>query len=150
MARTHHITPDGCFVFAIAFAILFNAVLPVWELTPYPYSLLGIVPIVVGILLVYTTQFMLMKKKTSINPFGQPAVLLTTGPFKWSRNPIYGGMTLVLLGVATALGSLSPFVFPLLFAIFIHRFIIPVEEQYLEKKFGQQYLNYKAAVRCWI
>ena len=144
------ITPDGCFIFAIALSLFVNATVPLWKFIPYPYSLLGILPIVVGTLLVYVTQFILMKKKTSIKPFERPAVLLTSGPFKWSRNPIYGGMTLMLLGLVTMLGSLSPFVFPFLFAVFIHRCIIPAEEQRMEKQFGQQYLNYKAAVRRWI
>lgn len=144
-----NLTPDACFVISIALSIFFNAIFPVIKLIPYPYSLSGILLIAIGILLVYTTNLMLLKKKTSTKPFGSPVVLITTGPFQWSRNPIYLGMTIALFGVATVLGSLSALIFPILFAFLMDLLIIPVEEQHLEKQFGNKYLAYKATVRRW-
>ena len=91
-----------------------------------------------------------MKKKTSIKPFETPSAFITSGPFKLSRNPIYLGMTITLFGVETALGSLSPYIFPVIFVIIINGLIIPAEEKDLENKFGEKYLDYKTKVRRWI
>ncbi len=64
---------------------------------PYPYSLTGLIFIVAGLFSGFVTNSILLKKKTSTKPFGIPDQLVTSGPFKWSRNPIYLGMALALL-----------------------------------------------------
>ena len=79
-----------------------------------------------------------------------PKKLVTSGFFKFSRNPTYLGMTLALFGEAIFLGSLVTFILPILFFVLINKTNIPVEEKNLEKKFGKKYLNYKKKVRRWI
>jgi protein-S-isoprenylcysteine O-methyltransferase Ste14 len=117
---------------------------------PYPYNLIGIIIIITGILITVLTNFILLKKKTSIKPLEAPIAFIISGPFKLSRNPIYLGMTIALFGVETVLGSLSTYIFPVIFVIIINTLIIPVEEKNLENKFGKKYLDYKAKVRRWI
>lgn len=59
-------------------------------------------------------------------------------------------MTFALLGVEVFLGSLSPFIFPIIFVTIIDKSFIPIEESNLEKLFGEKYLDYKTMVKRWI
>jgi len=67
-----------------------------------------------------------------------------------SRNPLYLGFGLILLGAAILFGTLSPFLVVVVFMILIERRFIVTEEAMLEKKFGQVYLGDKEKVRRWI
>lgn len=78
-----------------------------------------------------------------------PLRLVTDGPFQFSRNPIYLGGVLVLLGVAIFFGSLVTFVFPVLLFLILDLIYIPVEEQEMEAVFGTEYVEYKQTVRKW-
>lgn len=142
--------PDGYFIILLLLSILIHFIYPLVNIVPYPYNLIGVILIITGIVITLITNYILLKKKTSIKPFETPDVIITSGPFKLSRNPIYLGMTIALFGVETVLGSLSPCIFPLIFVIIINRLIIPVEEKDLENKFGEKYLDYKTKVRRWI
>ena len=142
--------PDGYFVILLAMSILFDSIFPIVKIIFYPYSLIGIILIIIGLSLTFVANFILLKKKTSIKPLEKPSELIISGPFKFSRNPIYLGMALILFGVEIVLGWLSPFLFPIMFVIIINKSFIPIEENNLEKLFGGKYLNYKKRVRRWI
>ncbi|HMF72321.1 MAG TPA: isoprenylcysteine carboxylmethyltransferase family protein [Flavitalea sp.] len=142
--------PDGYFVILLAMSILFDSIFPIVKIIFYPYSLIGIILIIIGLSLTFVANFILLKKKTSIKPLEKPSELIISGPFKFSRNPIYLGMALILFGVEIVLGWLSPFLFPIMFVIIINKSFIPIEENNLEKLFGGKYLDYKKRVRRWI
>jgi len=142
--------PDGYFIVLLLLSVFVHFMYPIVNIVPYPYNLIGIILFITGILLTLRTNFILLKIKTSIKPFETPSAFISSGPFKLSRNPIYLGMTLALFGVETVLGSLSPYIFPVIFVIIINGLIIPVEEKDLENKFGEKYLEYKTKVRRWI
>jgi protein-S-isoprenylcysteine O-methyltransferase Ste14 len=144
------IVPDGYFVILLLMSILFHFIFPIAKILFYPYSYSSIFFIITGIIIVFRTNFILLKNATSIKPSEIPCVLITFGPFRYSRNPIYLGMTIILFGVEILLGSLSPFIFPIIFLIIINKSIIPDEENKLEKIFGEKYLDYKTEVRRWI
>ncbi len=72
------------------------------------------------------------------------------GVFRLSRNPIYLGYVLLLVGVAFLLGRLTPFFVIPFFIVLIERLFIPMEEKMLTAKFGQSYLEYQEQVRRWI
>jgi protein-S-isoprenylcysteine O-methyltransferase Ste14 len=87
---------------------------------------------------------------TTLDTFSEPNKLVTDGPYKYSRNPIYLGYALVLIGVWLLLGSLSP-LFIVVFSIVItDRWYIPFEENMLAEKFGPAYTSYKSRTRRWI
>ena len=67
-----------------------------------------------------------------------------------TRNPMYLGLTLTLVGIATLLGSLSPWLVVPAFAVAISRLFIRHEEQTLQERFGDEYLAYRKTVRRWI
>ena len=142
--------PDGYFIFLLGMSILFHFIFPIERLVPYPYNLIGILLIIAGTSIVFVANSILLKKRTAIMPFEIPSVLITSGPFRFGRNPVYLGMALILFGVAAVPGSISPFFFPIIFVIIINKLFIPIEENNLEKLFGEKYLDYKKNVRRWI
>lgn len=81
---------------------------------------------------------------------GKPTLAIVThGVYRFSRNPIYVGLTLFYLGVALAAGSPWAFVLLIPTLAVMHTGVIFREERYLERRFGQAYLDYKARVRRW-
>ena len=93
---------------------------------------------------------MFKKAGTVIKPQDTPTVLVTHGPFRFSRNPIYLGAIVGLTGLALGVGSLPFYAVPLLMALILSLGYIPMEERNLEAALGQSYLDYKARVRRWI
>jgi len=90
------------------------------------------------------------KAGTGIRPFEEATSLVTTGFYRFTRNPMYLGMFLMLIGVAILLGSIGA-VFPaIVFIMIIRNNFVLGEEQFMEASFGQQYLDYKARVRRWL
>ena len=86
---------------------------------------------------------------TSFYPFATPTTLVTRGPFRLSRDPMYLGMVLVLIGVALLLGSVTPWVVVPLFVVLIDARFVRREEKDLEGA-GDAFRAYRARVRRWI
>jgi protein-S-isoprenylcysteine O-methyltransferase Ste14 len=87
---------------------------------------------------------------TPVNPGESATTLVTTGPYRLSRNPGYLGMTLAYAGIAILSGALWALV-PLVPTLFlIDRGVIRREERHLDRRFGQQYIRYRARTRRWI
>ena len=144
------IVPDGWFVIMLALSFVFHYLLPVTRIIPHPYHLTGIAIILSGFALTLAANRVMLKNRTTNQPEGTPDLLVTSGPFKISRNPVYLGMTIILLGVEILLGSLSVLIFPVIFVIIIDRLFVKREEHVLENMFGERYLEYKKRVRRWI
>lgn len=72
------------------------------------------------------------------------------GSYRYTRNPMYMGMFLMLAGVAFLFGSTGAFLPVFLFVLIIRNNFVLGEERFLEASFGQQYLNYKSTVRRWL
>lgn len=76
--------------------------------------------------------------------------IVETGPYRFTRNPIYLGMVLGLIGLAIAINSLWLLIALVPFALVIRYSVITREEAYLERKFGDVYRRYRARVRRWL
>lgn len=90
------------------------------------------------------------RSKTAIDPRKPTTAIISTGPFGYSRNPVYVSMTMLVLGIAIAVDSLWIFVMVIPAVVVIQYFVILKEEAYLERKFGDEYERYKSAVRRWV
>jgi protein-S-isoprenylcysteine O-methyltransferase Ste14 len=77
-------------------------------------------------------------------------VTLRAGPYRFSRNPIYLAFSVFQLGTTIWVNSVWLLATLVGAVALIHYVVIPREEQYLERKFGAQYLDYKASVRRWL
>ena len=87
---------------------------------------------------------------TNVDPYEPATAVVTEGPYRYTRNPIYVGFTLVYVGISALANALAPLMLlPAVFAI-MRRGVIEREERYLEHKFGDEYLQYKGRVRRWI
>ena len=113
-------------------------------------SLLGLILILSGISLVFVSFRFMRKMKTTFIPDGTPEVLISSGPFKFSRNPIYLGMLTILVGVAFLMSSLSAIIIAFVFGIIINFTWIAHEEKKLHELFSEDWENYSSNVRRWI
>ena len=92
---------------------------------------------------------MFKRAGTGIEPFDDATTLVRAGFYRYSRNPMYLGMFLMLSGVAFLMGSVGASLPVLAFAIIIRNNFVLGEERFLEASFGQQYIDYKSEVRRW-
>ncbi|MGR6873657.1 methyltransferase family protein [Pseudomonas sp. HK3] len=117
----------------------------------YPYNLIGLVFIVVGLRLAMAGKKLFKGLGTNIMTFEKPDVLVTEGVYKYSRNPMYLGFVIALLGFSFLMGaSISSFVLTGLFFIITDRWYIGFEEQAMTSKFGSEYKEYCYSVRRWL
>jgi protein-S-isoprenylcysteine O-methyltransferase Ste14 len=148
------IPPDGYVAIALVAAIGLELVVPLSILPPASWSgpLLpaGLGIALLGLVLEVLAARALSREGATTQPNGEPAVLVRSGPFAWSRNPFYCGMMLLVIGMMLA-ASLDWIVLlvPLLW-LALDRLVIPVEERRLERAFGQDYRTYLASTRRWL
>jgi len=114
-----------------------------WDIVGY--SLIGL-----GILLPVWGARVFKKHETNIIPYKSPDSMVTEGPFKFSRNPMYLGMLMVLIGAATLVGTKLGLIFPVIFFCIANWWYIPFEEMKMQKVFGAKFDEYKADVRRWV
>jgi protein-S-isoprenylcysteine O-methyltransferase Ste14 len=79
-----------------------------------------------------------------------PIAIVTTGPYRVSRNPRYLGLALIYAGITVLTGAMWTFVTLVPTLMVVDRGVIRREERYLERKFGEKYLGFKARTRRWI
>jgi protein-S-isoprenylcysteine O-methyltransferase Ste14 len=87
---------------------------------------------------------------TNIHPNKPTSVLVTDGPWRYTRNPLYLSLTVAVLGIGLAANSVWIVAAALPPALIVRYAVIAREERYLEAKFGEPYRRYKASVRRWI
>ncbi len=110
----------------------------------------GIVLIVLGVAHALPSIVLFVRTRTTIIPHHASAALVTRGPYRWTRNPMYVSLVLEYLGVAALFGSVWALLLLPLPVLIVHLAVIPMEERQLEGVFGSQYREYKARVRRWI
>ena len=88
--------------------------------------------------------------QTTVNPYKAASTLVTGGPFRYSRNPIYVSDWLVYAGVTLLLQTLWPLLFVPLVWVLMRYFVIAYEETHLQAKFGATYSEYISRVRRWL
>ncbi len=109
---------------------------------------LGVMGLSLGIMGV--TQFRIAQTTPNPQALEQVSSLVTSGIYQYSRNPMYVGLVLILLGWAFYLSHLLAFVLLPIFILYMTRFQIQPEEQMMARKFGKTYQDYLNKVRRWI
>ncbi|MCI4663922.1 MAG: isoprenylcysteine carboxylmethyltransferase family protein [Neomegalonema sp.] len=131
-----------------AYAI--KSIAPSPQIVPPPFNNIGPAIFVLGGLLIFVAGYQFMRMRTNIHPFRDPEKLITSGIFAFTRNPIYLGFILMLIGLAlywNALGALAPAVVFFLIANFYYA---PGEEADAQRVFGEAYETYRRRVRRWL
>lgn len=103
-----------------------------------------------GLLLVAVTAGLFRRAGTNPPPWLPTTSLVLSGPYRWSRNPMYLGMAITYIGLALALDSLIALLLLPIVIVWLRTRVIAREERYLEGKFGDDYLHYKTRVRRWL
>ena len=141
---------QGYFLLLLLLSVLSHFVFPGGVILQAPFTWSGFLVIGAGIFLAFRCRSLFLRNRTTLSPYESPSVLLTTGPFRFSRNPVYLAMVAILFGSAVVMGTITPFLFPVLFIVIIEVLFIPDEERMLEEGFGREYREYKREVRRWI
>jgi protein-S-isoprenylcysteine O-methyltransferase Ste14 len=142
--------PPTYFLGAIILCVALHFLVPLRQLLAVPWRLIGFVPLLFGIVLNLIADQALKKQNTTVKPFEESSALVTTGGFGITRNPMYLGMSLILLGIVLLLGSATPFAVAIALPILFDRIFIDPEEAMLKKSFGDQFAEYQNRVRRWI
>jgi len=142
--------PPLIYAGALAIGLLANRLYPI-AFVPRGLSRVLGWPLIVGGPVVGSLGLREMKRAdTNVDPREPTTAIVTGGPYRFTRNPLYLSMTLIYAGI-TALANALPAALLLPFVLHImRRGVIEREERYLERKFGDEYLDYKARVRRWI
>lgn len=139
----------------IAFALLFlswlvDYLFPQFRLIFGAYRHIGILVFAFGLSITFSSFYLFKKSKTPIIPGQKPKFMVAEGTYKFTRNPMYLGVTIALAGVAIYLGNLFSFITPLIFFLVMNFYFVPFEEKLLENIFGKKYLDYKKKVGRWV
>ena len=134
----------------IAIAYLLGCFVPLPFVVPLALRYVGLVMTFVGFLLGIGALNEFRKARTTLDPHSSVKKLVTSGIYRFTRNPIYLGFLLMVIGVPLNFGLYWGIVMVPFYMILINRLIIEHEENYLEKKFKNTYANYKSQVRRWL
>ena len=121
-----------------------------WSL-PAGVYLPGLILIIIGFpIAIWPALSFVIYGQGTPAPFDAPKEFVAVGPYKYVRNPMYIGGFFLFVGFALVNYSLSMLLFPFIWFIIVHLFIIYYEEKKLEKRFGQSYIDYKKKTNRWI
>lgn len=118
---------------------------------PFPFA---VIAAVIGVSLFAVLSggalSLFTRSGTSPLPATPATALVTTGPYRYTRNPMYVGFAVLYAGIALASGLLWALVALPVVLLIVDRVVIPPEERHLEARFGDEYRAYKTRVRRWI
>ena len=144
------VPPPLVFLGYLAAALILNWFVPFPTPLTFILRIIGAIGVFTGILLVGLAFSRMVKAHTTPDLTQPTTALVTTGPYRFSRNPIYLGFFVIYLGFTLLAGTLwglvlSPFLFWTVTNAIIH-----MEEDYLKKKFKEEYTSYSSRVKRWI
>jgi protein-S-isoprenylcysteine O-methyltransferase Ste14 len=113
-------------------------------------GLVGLLLFLAGLALVIWALDTFRRAGTRVETHQPTTAIASDGPYRYSRNPIYAGMLVGLLGLSIGFNSLWILASLVPFYLVIRHGVVAREEAYLERKFGAEYLAYKGSVRRWL
>ena len=149
-ASMRRLIPPVLFLLCLGLMALLCWLSPIAHMLDWPWRWLGFLPILIGLGMGAAGARQFIKQKTNLLPFKEADKLVTSGPFRFTRNPMYLGLALCLLGASLLMGALSPVLGVVLFVVVADRWYIRTEEQMLRGKFSAAFDDYCVRVRRWI
>ncbi len=156
MGRKRHegpglaIHPPAVYLLTLLAGVGLNFLWPIRLLPGWWGVVIGIFLIALGTAIVPPVILRFRRAGTAFDPHKPASVLITDGPFRFSRNPGYVALTLWQLGIGLALNNAWILLLVVVPVFIIDRWAISREERHLEEKFGQEYVRYKARVGRWL
>lgn len=142
--------PPSYFAGALVVIAVLVFVEPGPTVIAFPWNLVGAVPLVLGGVLNVVADRQFKVAATTVKPFEASSALVTDGVFRFTRNPMYLGMVLALVGVAMLLQRLTPWIVLPLFVAAMQFWFIGPEERMLQEQFGERWESYARTVPRWI
>ncbi|MDH7460567.1 isoprenylcysteine carboxylmethyltransferase family protein [Chitinophagaceae bacterium 26-R-25] len=147
-----YIPPPLLYVTTFFVAVLLQKLLPLKKDFFYtaPSKIMGSTIIFIGLLFSFPALRQFFRTKNTLVTIKPSNSLQTTGIYSISRNPMYISLLLIYCGLSFVVGNWwNLILFPFIFLI-VQEYVIKREEKYLNRRYGQQYLDYKAKVRRWV
>ena len=110
----------------------------------------GIASLALGFWVMTQAWKLFHQRGTAVHPFEESTRLVQEGPYRFTRNPMYLGIDLILLGISFFTGTPPAFLPPIAFFLTVNTAFVPYEEEKMETRFGEAYLLYKRRVRRWL
>ena len=143
------INPPHLYQAAIVLMVALHFLVPIATVLRFPWTLAGVLVFLVGARFAVSARQIYRDHGTPFEPRETPVHLHADGPFARSRNPMYVGIFVGLIGIAMSLGSAVAFIPPVLFLTAMALYFVPREERNMEATFGEQYREYKKRVPRW-
>jgi protein-S-isoprenylcysteine O-methyltransferase Ste14 len=115
-----------------------------------PYKLLATICVAAGFTVLLVAWLKFKKSDAAIRPTAESTLIVKGGIYRYTRNPMYLGMLLMLLGAAFFMGTIPAMLAPAVFFLIIDKVFIPYEEKDLQSSFGDLYNDYMMTTRRWI
>ena len=144
------ILPPLLYAIALAIGFLLQWLVPRPIMPSMGRYWIGGVLLVSGVLLAIRGRRAMELAGTNVNPTLPSTALVATGPFRFSRNPLYVALTLMYAGLALLANALWVLVLIVPVMILMHYGVVRREERYLEAKFGAAYTEYRSRVRRYV
>lgn len=144
------IPPPLLYVAGFLVGVALESAVPIGALPPAIAVFAGVIGIGSWLALDGPAMLRFRRAGTSMVPMRPTTALVTSGPYRLTRNPMYVGMACLYLGVALLLGVIWALALLPAVLLAVDRLVIAREERYLDAKFGGPYRTYKSRVRRWL
>lgn len=141
--------PPVFVLLCFALIILFYFILPQYTVISFPFNLIGVFISILGFVIMGKARELFKKHATTLE-IKTSSSLITEGVFSKTRNPMYVGFSLLLIGISICFMNLFSMLCPFLFIGIMNFIFIPKEEKLMFQQFGKQYLDYKTKVNRWL
>lgn len=145
-----HFPPPFIYVAFFLLGLGLERIAPAVSLPRSPALGIAAVLLIPGFGLLFWSLLLFFKARTSPLPMLPTTAIVRSGPYRWTRNPMYLAMLLIYLGVALWFDIFWALPFVPLVIFLVGRLVIRKEERYLEEKFGEEYRRYQSEVGRWL
>ena len=143
------IPPPATAILLVAIAYIFNILFP--GAVIFQSYIIFVMVLLVGVVFVGWSVLLFRRAHTTLNPNKKPGKMIESGPYLISRNPMYLGLLLMLLGYAFLKGEFVFFVTPVVYYVLMDKIVIPYEEKMIVDAIGQEkYGVFAQKIRRWL
>jgi protein-S-isoprenylcysteine O-methyltransferase Ste14 len=134
----------------IILGLLLGKFLPIFPALAATLRMIGYPMALIGFLIGMAGFLEIRKANTTLDPHGTVTTVVTSGIYRITRNPIYLGFLMMVIGFPLAYVSFWGVILAPFFVLSMNQLVIEKEEAYLEKKFGEMYISFKSRVKRWL
>lgn len=142
--------PPLYFIAALLIGLMLERQWPLYQFPDFVRQLVSWPLLALSLVLAISAFYQMTRAGTAIDPRKPSTALVTSGPYRFSRNPMYLSLALLVTGVAFYRSSLWALLLLIPAVLLLERLVIRREERYLEDKFGERYREYRSRVRRWL